>query len=143
MNHQRLAERRSFSQAEEEDNGEYVEYIEAPEVDDGEYVEYIEAPVFHVVDVEYYYGEVNMESVAEENPWADMVEEVSVHDAVYDCSYEVALREARGRVLRKMCDGWGECLACSLKSKKTRYGQPADHFLTLSKLGEGAKHSLK
>ena len=42
------------------------------EEEDAEYVEYIEAPEFYVVDAECYYGEVNMESVAEENSWADM-----------------------------------------------------------------------
>ena len=79
-----------------------------------EYVEYTEAPEFYVVDAECYYGEVNMEATDDANPWADMVDETPIPDAVHDRSYQVALREARGRVLRKMCDGWGECLACSL-----------------------------
>ena len=46
--------------------------VEDEEEDGAEYVEYTAAPEFYVVDAECYYGEVNMESVAEENPWADM-----------------------------------------------------------------------
>ena len=68
------------------------------------------------------------EATDEADPWADMVEEVPVPDAVHDRSYEVALREARGCILRKWSGGWGECLACSLKSKKTRYGNGQEHF---------------
>ena len=105
--------------------------VEDEEEDGAEYVEYTEAPEFYVVDAECYYGEVNMEAATDDpNPWADMVDETPIPDAVHDRSSQVALREARGRVLRKMCDGWGECLACSLKSKKTRYGNGVDHFLT-------------
>ena len=106
--------------------------LEDDEEDGAEYVEYTEAPEFYVVDAECYYGEVNMEAATDDaNPWADMVDEAPIPDAVHDRSYQVALREARGRVLRKMCDGWGECLACSLKSKKTRYGNGPEHFLTI------------
>ena len=90
---------------------DYVEYIEASECDDGVCVEYIDPPDFHVVTVEYDYGEVNAEGAGEENPWVGMDEDVPVPDVVDDRSYKVALREARGRVLRKWCDGWGECLA--------------------------------
>ena len=74
---QRLGERRSFSQAGKEDDGDYVGYIEAPKGDDGECVEYIEPPEFHVVTIEYDYGEVNAERVGEENPWADVVDDRS------------------------------------------------------------------
>ena len=118
---QRLGERRSLSHAEEEDDGDYVEYIEAPKGDDGECVEYIEPSEFHVVAVEYDYGEVNAEGAGEENAWADVVDYRSC---------EVALRVACGRVLRKWCDGWGVCLACSLKWKKTSYGNCPEHLFS-------------
>ena len=67
---QRLGERRSFSHVEEEDDGECVEYIEAPE--------------FHVVTLEYDYGEVNAEGAGEEISFADIVEELPV-PVVFDC----------------------------------------------------------
>ena len=83
-----------------------VEYIEAPEGDDGEYVEYIEPPDFHVATVEYY-GQVNMESVVEENPWADMDEEVPVPDVVDDRSY---MRQRQvGRRSFSQADGEDDC----------------------------------
>ena len=76
------------------------------EEEDVDYVEYTVAPEFYVVDAECYYGEVNMESVAEENPWADMSDSAT---SVAEETWEACMG---GCGVWLKGGGWGVCNGC-------------------------------
>ena len=66
-------------------------------------------------------GDGGSDTSLDENPWADMVEPAA---GPSEEDYAEALRQARALVFRRCLDGWGECYACSLKGKRSRWGQP-------------------
>ena len=92
--------------------------VEDEEEEDGaEYFEYTEAPEFYVVDAECYYGEVNMESVAEENPWADMGDGAT--SVAEEKTWEACMG---GCGVWLKGGGWGVCSGCYKKGHGTNRG---------------------
>ena len=111
--------------------------VEDEEEDGAEYVEYTEAPEFYVVDAECYYGEVNMESVAEENPWADMGDGAS--SVVEEKTWEACMG---GCGVWLKGGGWGVCHGCYKKGHKGRTEECGEGFALCRGCGVHVKASV-